>query len=191
MSCAARLPFELLVDYWSRELAPAAMNEVEEHVFDCEACGRRLAEVEAMGESVRDLTARGRFTAAVPPSLVDLLAGRGLRIRTFRPRQGETIPCGAGPEDELLVARFPVDLRDVTRVDMAFCDERWEERERLVDIPFDREGGEIVTAQRVDAPVVKVAHALRFRMIAVDAAGERELGAYALQHDPRGPPPGS
>jgi hypothetical protein len=35
---------------------------------------------------------------------------------------------------------------------------------------------------------VKTANVLRMRLLAVDASGQRELGTYALAHDPRGPP---
>ena len=160
-------------------------------MFACEGCAGRLAELEALAASVRSLTSAGRFRAAVAPSLVELLAARGLAIRTFRPRAGETIPCGVAPGDELLVGRLPVDLRGVARVDLAVCDERWTERERLADVPFDRLRGEVVIAERVDQPELRTAHVLRLRVLAVDSAGERELGTYALAHDPRGPPGGA
>ncbi len=188
MTCAAPLAIEMLLDYWTGELPAARAGEVEEHVFACEACAGRLAELEALAASVRSLTKAGRFRAAVAPSLVELLATRGLRIRTFRPRAGETLPCGAAPGDELLVGRLPVDLRGVARVDLAVCDERWAERERLADIPFDRRRSEVVIAERVDQPELRTAHVLRLRLLAVDPAGERELATYALAHDPRGPP---
>jgi hypothetical protein len=118
----------------------------------------------------------------------DALAERGLRIRSFRARAGGTIPCGAAPEDDLLVARLPVDLSGVPRLDVALCDERWAERDRLADVPFDRRRSEVVFAERVDRPELRTANVLRFRLLAVDAAGERELATFALAHDPRGPP---
>ena len=188
MSCATSIGLDSLLDYWTGDLTGALADAVEEHVFGCEACAERLGEVAALAASVRRLTAAGRFRAVVAPSVVDLLEARGLRIRTYRPRRGETIPCGAAPEDDLLVGRIPVDLRGVARVDVALCDERWSERERLLDVPFDRARSEVVMAERVDDRRVRTAHVLRLRLLSVEAVGERELGTYALAHDPRGPP---
>lgn len=188
MSCAAPLPLEALLEYWSGDLSPTGADEVEEHLFACASCPGRLEELVALAGSIRRLTAAGRFRAAVAPSVVDALVARGVRIRTFRPRLGETIPCGAAPEDELLVARIPVDLRGVTRLDVATCDERWVERERLVDVPLDRRRQEVVMAERVDRARTLGAALYRLRLLAVDAAGERELGTCTLAHDPRGPP---
>ncbi len=188
MTCAAPLGLDSLLDYWTGELPAAQGEAIEEHLFACGACAERLAELEALATSIRRLTAAGRFRAAVAPSLVDLLAARGLRIRTYRPRRGETIPCGAAPEDELLVARISVDLRRVARLDVAVCDAGWAERARLVDVPMDRARNEVIFAERVDDPLLRTANVVRLRLLAVDAAGEHELGTYALAHDPRGPP---
>jgi anti-sigma factor RsiW len=191
VTCPTPLAVEELLDYWTGELPAPRAEAVEEHVFACEPCASRLAELEALAASVRRLTETGRFRAAVAPSLVEVLAARGLRIRTFRPRAGESTPCGMAPDDELLVGRIAVDLRGVARIDLAVCDERWAERERLADVPFDRRRSEVVVAERVDQPELQTAHVLRLRLLAVDPTGERELGTYALAHDPRGPPGGS
>ena len=191
MTCAAPLAMEALLDYWTGEIPAAHADAIEEHVFGCKTCAGRLSELEALVASVRRLTEAGRFRAAVAPSVVHLLAARGLRIRTFRPRPGETIPCGLAPDDELLVGRLPVDLRGVARVDLAVCDERWAERERLADVPFDRGRSEVVIAERVDRPELRTVNVLRLRLLAIEPAGERELGTYALAHDPRGPPGGA
>jgi hypothetical protein len=188
VTCTAPWGPDALLDWWTGDLPQHEVAALEEHLFACDACTAALAGIEALAASVRRLTAAGRFRAAVAPSVLDLLAARGLRIRTYRPRPGETIPCGAAPEDQLLVARIPVDLRGVARLDLAVCDERWVERERLVDVPLDRARAEVVVAERVDDPRTQTAHVLRFRALAVDAAGERELATYALAHDPRGPP---
>jgi anti-sigma factor RsiW len=188
VTCATPLGPDTLLDYWTEDLPAARAGEVEEHLFSCEGCATRLAELESIASAVRRLTAAGRFRAAVTPSLVDLLAAGGLRIRTYRPRHGETIPCGAAPEDQLLVARFPAALAGVSRLDLALCDERWAERQRLEDVPVDRRRDEVVFAQRVDAPELRVANVLRVRLLAVEGGVERELGRFALAHDPRGPP---
>lgn len=188
MTCAAPLAMDALLDYWTGEIPAARSDAIEEHVFACETCAGRLAELEALVASVRRLTEAGRFRSSVAPSLIDVLEARGLRTRTFRPRAGETTPCGTVPDDELLVGRLPVDLRGVARVDLAICDERWAERERLTDVPFDRRRSEVVIVERMDQPELRSAHVLRLRLLAVDPASEHELGTYALAHDPRGPP---
>lgn len=188
MTCAASPGLDVLLDLWAGDLPQARAEEAWEHVFACAQCTARLAELAALVASVRRLTETGRFRAAVAPSVVDLLAARGLRIRTYRPRLGETIPCGAAPDDELLVGRIAVELRDVARLDLAVCDERWVERARMVDVPVDRRRGEVVIAQRVEEARTGDPYVVRFRLIAVDPSGERELGTCALAHDPRGPP---
>jgi hypothetical protein len=189
VTCAAPLGLDLLLDLWIGDSSATRAEEAWEHVFGCAPCTARLAEVAELAAAVRRLTETGRFRAAVAPSLVDLLAARGLRIRTYHPRLGETIPCGAAPEDELLVGRLAVELRGVTRLDLAVCDDGWVERARMVDVPVDRRRGEVVIAERVDRARTGGSEVLRFRLLAVDdAAGERELGSFALAHDSRGPP---
>jgi hypothetical protein len=188
MGCVTPLGIETLLDYWTGDLPVAGVESVEEHLFACEPCATRLSDVEAIAAAVRRVTALGRFRAAVAPSVIEALAARGLRIRTYRGRAGETIPCGAAGDDELLVVRFPVASGGVPRIDVAVCDERWGELQRVVDVPVDRTRDEVVFAERVDEPRLRVAHVFRLRLLAIGAGEERELGRFALAHDPRGPP---
>lgn len=184
MTACPSPPMEALLDYWSGDLPAGDAGELEEHLFACEACAGRLAGIEELAASIRRLTETGRFRAAVAPSLVDLLDARGLRIRTYRPPAGGSIPCTSAAKDQLLVARLAADLGGATRVDVAVCDERWAERERQADVPFDRRRGEVVFAERTDRPELRTAHVVRLRLLAVGLAGEREIGTFALEHDP-------
>lgn len=177
-----------LLDYWARDLPPEEERSLEEHLFSCEPCGERLAELAALAEGVRRLVLAGRFRSVVPPSIVERLAAGGLPVRTFRVRAGEAVPCGTAPGDGLLVARLETDLRGVSRVDCLVCDETWSERERVADVPFDAAAGVVTLAERVDRARHFPAHALRLRLVEAGPGGERALGRFELDHDPRGPP---
>ncbi len=55
--------------------------------------------------------------------------------------------------------------------------------ERLVDLPFDPQAGEVVVAPRVETLRGLPSHELQIRLLAVGEDGEREIGRYAFQHD--------
>ncbi len=188
MTCGTPLAPEALLDYWTGDLIGASARVVEEHVFACPSCAERLSALEALADGVRKLAAAGTLRGVVPPALVERLVAAGLRVRTYVLRAGATVPCGAAADDDLLVARIPVDLGGVERVDLLLCDEAWNERERHADVPVDRRAGEVVMAERVDVARSGAPYVLRLRLVAVAEGAERALGAYALDHDPRGPP---
>src|SRR3954451_19110413 len=59
MSCTERLEAAILADYWLGLLGADEEERIEEHLFACNECHSRLAEVETMAEGVRALARSG------------------------------------------------------------------------------------------------------------------------------------
>jgi hypothetical protein len=52
----------------------------------------------------------------------------------------------------------------------------------LRDVPFDAASGEVVLLPALEAVRQMPAHVMRVRLLAVEAAGARELGHYSFHH---------
>ena len=178
---SAHADLATLLAYWQGELDEAQESAFEEHFLGCDACARRLAEVEAIAGAVRGAFVSGRLGAIVTPTFVEHVRARGVRIREYRiPRNG-SVNCSVAPEDQALFGRMQVPLEGVQRVDaIAIQDgeQRWE------DVPFDPASGEVVLAPAVDVIRGQPAHRFAVRLVAVEPGGERVLGEYTFNHSP-------
>jgi hypothetical protein len=94
-----------------------------------------------------------------------------------------SVTCSVGPDDDMLVAHLAAPLRDVPRLDAVFTYSFIPgHEERLSDIPFDATTGEVLFAPRLNEVRQHPTHEMLVRLLAVDAAGEREVGRYAFHH---------
>src|SRR5688572_23843595 len=60
VNCPHPIPFETLVAYWVGELPEAEEAPLEEHVFSCAYCARRMEELAALGEGIRAAVRAGK-----------------------------------------------------------------------------------------------------------------------------------
>jgi hypothetical protein len=182
-TCTTPVTDETLLAWWAGELATTEQEPFEEHLLSCEECARRAAGLAAVAEGVRGLVRTGELPTVLLPAVVERLQQEGRRVREYRVRPGGGIQCTVGPDDDVVLARLEADLGAVSRLDLVIRVDDGAEQ-RLPNLPFDPEGGELVFAPSADTLRASPAHVQRMRLLAVDPQGERVLGEYAFHHTP-------
>jgi hypothetical protein len=186
--CPAPLSLGVLSDYWLGELAGGdeAPREagIEEHLFGCDECSRRLQWVVDLAGATRALARRGLLRVVVGDEQLRRLAGEGLRVREYRVESGGSVACTVTPGDDLVVARLVAPFRTSQQVDLVFCDATGSEQGRLPDVPLDSTRGEVVFTEPVDGLRRMGKTTVRVRLVAVESPGERMLGEYVFNHTP-------
>lgn len=185
MSAAApHVDQDALVAYWLGELDEARTQALDKHLLGCDACGERLDGLLELADGVRRAFDAGFVAVSVGTGFVQRLAERGLRLREHCVERNGAVACSVAPDDDVLIARLqlaPEDLASVERLDIVRRT-AGEPEARASDVPFDAASGEIVLV----APAARVRQlpsgVEELRLLAVDAAGERLLGAYRFDH---------
>lgn len=186
---ANHLTLDTLLEYWLAETSPAATDGVEEHLMACDACGEQLDGIVALADGIRAAFRAGDVGIAATDAFVRKLADSGIRLREYRLPVNGSVHCTVAPEDELLVSRLAVPLQGVQRLDaVGEATAMPGVQERLEDIPFDPATGEVIFLPRVSQVRPVGEHTMRLVLLAVDAAGTRELGTYTFHHRPYGAP---
>ena len=185
--CAEPIEFEALVAYWVGELPTAAEARIEEHLFGCAHCTRRVEELAALAYGIRAVVRRGAVQAVITPPFLEFMKQQGMRIREYRLAPGERVACTIRADDDAVVGRLQAPLAGVKRVDalhsLDFGDgqvQQW----RAEDLPFDASTGEVLSLPSAEALKRSPAHTLCVRLLAVDESGERPLGEYTFAHTP-------
>lgn len=182
--CPAPIPETTLAAYWLCEMDSAETSAIEEHLFGCAHCSGRLQRLAELGAGIRRATTAGATHAVLSASFVRKLRDDGLRVREYRVQPGASVACTIEPEDDLIVSRLYAPLADVQRLDLVFEHPAAGTRDRLEDLAFDPDAGEILVAS--NTPFVRsLGHTtLHMRLLAVQGDGERELGSYTFNHSP-------
>ncbi len=183
--CASPLDFTNLVAYWLTESGERDEERIEEHLFQCDDCGRRLGDVAALGAGVRRLAREGAVGLTVTPSFLAAASREGLRTREYRVPPRGSVACTVMPEDDLLVARLEGDFSGVSRLDLVSRLDDGPER-RIEDIPLGVGAHELILAQAMPAMRALGRCVVRLRLFDTGAAGERPLGEYTFDHTPAG-----
>lgn len=175
-----------LLAYWLHETDERTTDAIDEHLMQCERCGRALDELAALGDGVRAAFGAGTVAAVTSGAFVDRLAHQGLRIREYRLAPNGSVDCTIAPDDDMLVSRLAVPLEGVERLDaeLELSIEPGVRRE-LPDIPFAPGSGEVLSI--APAAVIKAlpAHRAQVTLLAVTPGGaRRELGRYTFNHRP-------
>lgn len=192
VSCANPIEAAALADYWIGALRGAEEEAVEEHLLDCDACGRRLREVIALAEGVRALARAGSLRLVVSEAFLRRAAEEGLRVREYAPPAGGGVQCTVTAKDDILIGRLAADLRGAKRVDLSLCDEHGGEQVRLPDIPFGPGAGSIAFQESITLAKAAPTNKMIVRLIAPDeGGGERLLGEYTFHHTRSLPGPGA
>lgn len=180
--------FEALVAWWLGELPQAEAEAIEEHLFACTHCTRRLEVLAALGEGVRAAVRGGLLQAVISREFLEAMRAQGLRVREYEVEPGGRVECTMTAEDDAVVSRVRAPLAGVKRVDALQRVEVGGQvvREgRLEDVPFDPASGEVLQLPLAPARLRKMpAHTATMRLVAVEETGERELGEYVFAHTP-------
>lgn len=181
----AHLSVEDLLAYWLHETDPAATAAADEHLLHCDACGRTLDELVALGDGVRAAFRAGAVLALTSGAFVDRLSAQGLRLREYRLPHNGSVNCTVAPDDDLLVAHLEAPLRGVARLDArARFSFEPDVEHALRDLPFDAQNGEVLYMPRIAEVRQMPAHTLELTLLAVDGGESRELGRYTFRHRP-------
>ncbi len=172
-----------LVDYWLGDADAATTEAIDAHLLHCDACGEVFDAVVALGRGVREAFSRGLVPAVLAPGFVERVRAAGRRVREYRLPPGGSATCSIDPEDDLLVSRVSAALAGVERLDAVFTFSHLPDREqRLSDLPFRADAGEVLFAHQVAEVRRQPTHDVSLRLVAVDAAGEREIARYTFHH---------
>jgi hypothetical protein len=185
--CAAPIEFEKLVAWWLGELPEAAAAPLEEHLFGCAHCTRRMEELAALAEGVRAAVRGGRVSIVVSAPFVEAMKRSGMRLREYRVGPGESVNCTLRADEDAVISRFGGSLAGVKRLDIVqrLSVGGVEHPEvRLEDVPFDPAAGEVLHIPPALTVKAMPAHTMRVRLIAVGEAGEAPLGEYTFVHTP-------
>ena len=182
--CTSPHPLGVLSDYWLGELSADAEAPLEEHLFGCDACSRRLAWVVDLAAATRALARRGLLRVVVSDEHLGRLAREGLHLREYRVAHGGSVSCTIAPEDDLVVARLAAPFASRERLDLVFCDALGQEQVRLPDVAVDSKRRELIFTEPVDTLRSLGVATLRVRIVAVEEGGENVLGEYTFHHSP-------
>jgi len=185
MSTPANLhpEWDALVDYWLGDSDAAATEAIDAHLMQCDACGATLDEVTALSRGVKEAFGRGAVPSMLSVPFVEGLKAAGRRVREYRVPHNGSVVCSVAPDDDLLVSHLDAPLQGVTRLDAVFeLSLAPGQPARLSDIPFDAAIGEVVFTPKLTEVRGLPSHDLFVRLLAVDAAGEREVGHYTFHH---------
>lgn len=185
--CASPVPLSTLVDYFAADLSVPEEQEVEEHLFSCEDCSRRLQNIAALSDAICAVAWKGPLFALVTDSIVERLTRDGFRMRVYQATAGDRVPCTIEPQDDLVLTRLLADFSGAQRVDLVVCDAGGREQRRIEDIAVNRDRGEVSFSVRADLAREMPPTAFRFRLISVEKGGERSLGEYTFLHTPFSP----
>lgn len=155
----------------------AEEERVETHVLGCDACARIYERLAELGVGIAALVRRGALATPVTAGLLAALRAGALVTRGYRVPAGGAVACTVGADDLLVATELEADLAGVARVDLVLPDGG-----RLTDVPFDAAAGAVAFVTGGEELRALPSGAFRLALIAVDADGERRLGAYTLDH---------
>ena len=176
---------EALLDYWLDDSDAAANAAIDEHLMQCEACGRALDDLVALGDGVRAAFRSGAVSAMASDAFLKRLVDHGVQVREYRLPPDGSVDCTVGPDDELLVAHLETPLQDVDRLDaVVTLSFEPDVQHRLQDVPFDARAGEVLWMPKFGLVRNAPAHTAEVTLLSVDAGGAHEPGRYTFHHQP-------
>ena len=176
---------DALLDYWLHDSDAAATEAIDEHLMQCEACGRALDDLVALGDGVRAAFRSGAVSAMASDAFLKRLVDHGVQVREYRLPPNGSVNCTVGPDDELLVAHLETPLQDVDRLDaVVTLSFEPDVQHRLQDVPFDARAGEVLWMPKFGLVRNAPAHTAEVTLLSVDAGGANELGRYTFHHQP-------
>ncbi len=185
--CTMPIEVEALVVYWLGELTAGVEAPIEEHLFGCEYCTRRLEGLAALAAGIRAVVCNGALQAMITRPLLEHMKRQGMRVREYGLAPGERVACTICADDDAVVGRMRVQLADVKRLDALQSLDLGEgqmQQRRLEDVPFDPNADEVLFLPSATALKMLPAHIFRVQLVAVDESGERPLGEYTFAHTP-------
>lgn len=184
MKCDNPIGYETLVAFWLCEVPDEREEALEEHLFGCAHCTRRLEGLVALAAGVRVAVQDGRVSMVVSAPFIGAMKRAGLRLREYAVEPGGSVNCTIGADDDAVVSRLRASLAGVKRLDVVQTRGVGEPEVRLADVPFDAETGEVLLVPSAARLKAMPAFTMRMRLIEVGEAGEKPIGDYTFNHSP-------
>ena len=184
MSCGSPIDFDRLVAWWLGEWPEPDQAALEEHLFGCAHCSARLEILAALDSGVRAAVQRGTVGVVVSGPFVSAMKQGGMRLREYRVEPGGSVNCTIRADDDAVVSRLRAPLSDLRRLDLVRVLGGGAPDERVADVPFDPKAGEVLVIPPPAWLKTMPAFTMRMRLVAVDEAGESEIGEYTFVHSP-------
>jgi Putative zinc-finger len=184
MKCENPIGHETLVAYWLGEMPEKREAMLEEHLFGCAYCTRRLEELAVLASGVRAAVKDGKVSLVVSQSFVEAMKQAGLYVREYRIEPGGSLNCTIRADDDAVISRIRAPLAGVKRLDVVHLRGGGEPEVRIADVPFDAERGEVLMIPSAAWLKTMPAFTMRTRLIAVSEAGEEPIGDYTFNHSP-------
>ena len=145
-ACAAPIPEDTIVDYWSGGLSRSDADAVEDHVFTCAACAARLDAVASLARGIASLARRGRVSGIISRATLNHLQRDGVRVRVYSLLPGDVVPCAVFPDDDLVVTSMRGDFTGVDAVTLSVTGSTPLAGVVLADVPVSAAEGELLWA---------------------------------------------
>lgn len=186
--CPDRLGLGALAGWWRGD-PPAdgepSADDLEAHVFACDACARRLAWLAALADVYPAVVERrGGVDLALTASMVERLAAAGVVMRQYRPGPNQDIACTVTVDDDLNVSWIPVAPAPDERIDVLMTAPDGTAYIAVEDAPIDPATGCVIYARAAEALRPLPAIDLHLRLIGVGPAGRRTLAEHVFRHRP-------
>ena len=138
----SHLDFATLVDYWTRDLSAAQTDDVEAHLFACDACSAEAERVAKIAGVFRTF-----LPPAISPEQLDELKARGLAIEENRFAPGTRTTVTFPAQLDLLIHHLTgLDLSGADRVELTVRSASAGLVHHDPFAPFDAARGEVLIA---------------------------------------------
>ncbi len=179
--CVDPIGDEMLLDYWSGDLAPPQAERVEEHLFACGDCAAQLDHLVSLGSAIGALARQGRIAGIISRTLLNRLQRDGVHIRFYSLAPGQTVPCAVFPGDDLVVVSLRADLAGVQAVTLSVTGSDAADLGSVDQAPVHAPDGDVLWA--TPGAVVRQMPSTRLRLTLASSGGDRRLlGEYVLDH---------
>ena len=176
-----RISLADLDDYAAGELAGVEAAALEDHLFACEACAARAAELDALVCGIKAAVRSGEVDGFMTEAILNRLSREGVRVRSFTLTPGDVVLCAVWEGDELMALRLRGDFGKATNVTLVQRQAGTEVRRISASLaPGARDEVIVATsASRVrPLPVVE----LQLDLASTVNGEERVVGRYTLVH---------
>lgn len=180
MGCATPIADERLADYWAHDLPEADGSAIEEHLFSCADCTARLEAVAALAGGVASLARQGRISGIISRALLNRLQRDGVRIRQYTLHPGETVPCAAFPDDDVIVTAMNADLTGRRTVSLTVTGQGGMPLGALDDVPVSESSGGVLWVN--PGAFVRSMPSQQLRLTLRSGDGTEVIAEYVLDH---------
>jgi hypothetical protein len=180
MGCATPIADERLADYWANDLPDVEVSEIEAHLFSCAGCSGRLEAAASVAGGVVALARQGRISGIISRALLNRLQRDGVRIRQYTLHPGETVPCAAFPDDDVIVTAMNADLTGRRTVSLTVTGPGGMPLGTLEDVPVSRSSGGVLWAN--PGALVRSMPSQQLRLTLRSGDGTEVIAEYVLDH---------